>query len=209
MWFSEQKERPMRLQTKARRIEARAAYVKNFLKGATKVSFKGLDAEAYLFPSQIGGKPAACFFAGNSAKPLWRYHFPNEEQRARRIAGQVEALKARAESTAKRKAEASTPSKIEPGHILVTCWGYDQTNREFFKVIAKRGARTLVVQELQQVDATTAGAPWMTGKALPGEEFRKGSKPYTVRVSHGSNVKIEGHYASVWDGRPVDWTAYA
>lgn len=81
-----------------------------------------------------------------------------------------------------------------------------QTNREFFKVIDKKGKQTLIVQEVEQISANTGNEPAMTGKSLPGEAFTKNSKPYTIRVSHGNHVKIEGHYASVWDGLPVSWT---
>lgn len=91
---------------------------------------------------------------------------------------------------------------IRPG------WGYDQTNREFFKVLEKKGERTLIVQEVEQIDASRGDEGWMCGKALPGEELKKGSKPYMVRVTGADHVKIEGHYASLWDGKPANWTSY-
>jgi hypothetical protein len=192
-----------RLMTKEDRAAYRAAIIP---KDACKVTSKEADVVFYLYE---GHKPCSMCFIGSAGKPAWRYHFRSEAERARRIASQIEACKAREKAMAERKVSASQPCKIEVGSILVTSWGYDQTNREFFKVIDKKGKQTLIVQEVEQISANTGNEPAMTGKSLPGEAFAKNSKPYTIRVSHGNHVKIEGHYASVWDGLPVSWTAYA
>ena len=193
----------MRLMTKEDRLQYRAAIIP---KDAVKVSAKGADVVFYLYE---GHKPCAMCFIGSAAKPAWRYSFRTEADRERRITDQIASCKAREKMMAESKAEAAKPCKIEVGSILVTSWGYDQTNREFFKVIDKKGTRTLVVQEVEQISANTGDEAWLTGKSLPGETFAKNSKPYTIRASYGDHVKIEGHYASVWDGFPVSWTSYA
>lgn len=193
-----------RLMTKEDRLQSRAAFIRP---GWVKMTPKGLDAEFYLY--EMAGKCYAVCFIGSAGRPTWHYSFRNLASRDRKIGEQIESLKASAKYRAERKASAAAPCKIEEGSILVTCWGYDQTNREFFKVIDKKGTRTLVVQEVEQISANTGNEPSMTGKSLPGENFAKNSKPYTIRVSHGNHVKIEGHHASVWDGLPVSWTAYA
>lgn len=193
-----------RLMTKEDRLQYRAAFIRP---GWIKVSPKGLDAEFYIYEGN--GKFYALCFIGSAGRPVWHYSFKNLAARDANMKRQIESLQSSAAYAAKRKAEAKAPCKLEAGTILVTSWGYDQTNREFFKVVEKKGARTLIVQELEQIDASNGTEPSMTGKSLPGENFAKRSKPYTVRVSHGDHVKIEGHYANVWDGRPVSWTAYA
>lgn len=189
-----------RLMTKQDREMARAAMVA----GKIKVQPKGLDCAFYLYES--AGKPCAMCFSGTAGRPMWRHSFRSEANRDGYIKRTIDGFKSTAAYKAKQKAEASQPCKLEVGHILVTCWGYDQTNREFFKVIAKKGSHTIVVQELEQLREYNEG---MTGTALPGEAFLKGSRPYTCRVRHGSSAKIEGHYASLWSGQPVNWTAYA
>lgn len=193
-----------RLMTKEDRVMARKAFIRP---GWVKVQPKGIDAEFYLY--EAAGKFYAVCFIGSAGRPAWHYSFKKLASRDGYISRQIESLKSSAKYKAERKASASQPCKIEVGSILVTSWGYDQTNREFFKVIDKKGKQTLIVQEVEQISANTGNEPAMTGKSLPGEAFTKNSKPYTIRVSHGNHVKIEGHYASVWDGLPVSWTAYA
>lgn len=181
----------MRLDTKEKRAEAKAFYTK----GRTKVAPKGVPLEFYL--ADAPGFYTAMCFIGTAAKPAWRYRFKTPEQRAAYMARQIENTKARAASMAAYKAKREVPSRLEIGHILVTCWGYDQTNREFFKVIAKKGDRTVIVQELAQISEETG---FLNGKCFPAEEFRTGSKPITCRVMHGDGIKVEGHHASLWDG---------
>lgn len=193
-----------RLMTKEDRAAARKAFIRP---GWVKVSPKGLDAEFYLH--EMAGKFYAVGFIGSAGRPAFHYSFKSLAARDGYLSRQMESLQASAKYRAERKAKAAAPCKIEVGTILVTSWGYDQTNREFFKVIDKKGKQTLIVQELEQISANTGNEPAMTGKSLPDEAFAKNSKPYTIRVSFGDHVKIEGHYASVWDGRPVSWTAYA
>lgn len=193
-----------RLMTKEDRMAARKGFIRP---GWVKVSPKGLDAEFYLY--EKAGKFYAVCFIGSAGRPAWHYSFKSLANRDGYLSRQFESLQTSAKYKAERKASAAAPCKIEVGTILVTCWGYDQTNREFFKVIDKKGKQTLIVQEVEQISANTGDEPAMTGKSLPGEAFAKRSKPYTIRVSHGNHVKIEGHYASVWNGLPVSWTAYA
>lgn len=191
--------------TKEDRTQARAAFVRP---GWVKVQPKEVEAEFYIY--EMAGLFYAVCFIGTAGKPAWHYRYKTAGARETAMAQQIESLKAAAKYKADRKAEAKAQAcKLDVGHILVTSWGYDQTNREFFKVIEKKGERTLVVQEVEQIDASTGDEPPMTGKSLPGEAFAKGSKPYTVRVTSGSHVKIEGHYAALWDGKPASWTAYA
>ncbi len=190
-----------RLDTKEKRAEYRAAMIP---KGAIKVKPKGTDAEFYIWEKP--DRFSAMCFIGTAAKPAWNYYYKTPAARAAKIAAQIESLKAHDKAMAERKAKMNQPSKIKTGHIFGTCWGYDQTNREFFKVIECRGDRTVIVQELAQIITSTGD---MTGKCTPAEEFAAGSKPITCRVSHGDSIKVEGHYASLWDGMPKSWTAYA
>jgi hypothetical protein len=193
-----------RLMTKEDRQMARQAIIPE---GAIKVQPKGLDVVFYLYHNE-SPKPSAMCFIGSAGRPAWRCFYHNAKSREAAIARQIESCKVRADYMAKRKAEAKVGAhKIEVGHIFVTCWGYDQTNIEFFKVIAKKGETLLIVQEVEQIEANRGDEVSMTGRAVPGENFAKDSKPYTVRAGE-AGIKVEGHYASLWNGKPVSWTAY-
>ncbi len=193
-----------RLMTKEDRMMARKAFIRP---GWVKVQPKGLDAEFYLYEGY--GKFFAVCFIGSAGRPAWHYSYRTLAARDGAISRQIESL----QSSAKYKAERAAKSKalackIEVGHILVTCWGYDQTNREFFKVVEKKGERTLIVQEVEKIDASRGDEGWMCGQVLPSETLKKGSEPYMVRVSGADHVKIEGHYASLWDGKPASYSSY-
>ncbi len=189
----------MRLDTVEKRMEWRAAYVP---KDAMKITPKGFDAVFYVYE---GHKPCAMFFKGTAAKPVWRYSFRTEADRAKRIAEEIKALQDRKAFQAANGLDRMKPHGLEIGHILVTCWGYDQTNREFFKVIEVPGPRTVILQEVEGIDASNGKEGYMQGQSVPGETFK--GEPIKCVANYGS-VKPEGHYASLWDGKPVSWTAY-
>lgn len=192
-----------RLMTKEDRQMARQAIIP---KGAIKIQPKGLDVVFYLYHNE-SPKPSAMCFIGSAGRPAWRHYYHNAKSREAAIARQIESCKVQAEYMAKRKAAVKTGAqKIEVGHVFVTCWGYDQTNIEFFKVIAKKGETMLIVQEVEQIETNRGDEVSMTGRAVPGENFAARSKPYTVRAGDG-RITVEGHSASLWDGKPVSWTA--
>lgn len=185
--------------TKQDRLQNREAIIP---KGALKVVPKGLDVVFYLYTTNKG--PSVACFRGTAGRPTWRYYYRNEKGREGAILQEISYAKERMAYKAKK----IEPCKFEVGHILETSWGYDQTNIDFYKVIEKRGQNTLIVQELEQVPFNTGNEPSMTGRSIPAETFRKNSKPFMIRAAGNSNVKIDGHFGSLWDGRPVSWTAY-
>lgn len=113
-------------------------------KGSTKVTARNCDAVAYVF-NNARGRPAACVYFGKQSKPVFHYSYRNEEERARSIAtmfkNRAEAIISTTEYRARRTARnAEARGKIQVGDIYRTCWGYDQTNVEFFEVIEVKGA---------------------------------------------------------------------
>lgn len=188
----------------------KAAGFRYIPKGAIKVADKKSDAVAYLFPSQTGnGKPAMKVFYGKQSKPVAYYVYPDEAQRAKRIAQyfeqrqQVQAYKA--ERAAKRKAEAQA-SKVEVGAYFYTSWGYDQTNIDFYRVEALIGKTMALVTKVSAIDAGKGDEPWMTGKCVPGDKAV--GKPFRVKL-RADGFKVDRNCACRWDGTPKSWTAYA
>lgn len=90
------------------------------------------------------------------------------------------------------------------GQILVSEWGYGQTNQSFYKVtkISKSG-KTITIRELK----TTYKASkenYMCGyeKPLASLAYRKDKQPIRKRVS--DYIQPEEYMGSlkVWDGKP-------
>lgn len=180
--------------------------------GATKVACKGADAVAYLY-SNPQGRPAAVMFAGKAQKPSARYYYMSEKKREEAVKRFFDGCRAHAARVAKEKAQrAAWVNDYKVGDILDTCWGYEQTNREFFEVVAVRG-KTLVLRELAQETVETA---WAQGKCVPlpgvyiGEPIRRRAGQYGVKIddvrraTRSRTTDIGG--VKVVD--PVGWTAY-
>lgn len=120
-----------------RHSHSRAIYVP---KGALKVADKQSTAVVYLYQREGSARPGAVAFHGKAQKPDWHYTFKDTAQRERRCAGFFESVRARETANSDRaKQRVAYQHACQVGDIYRTCWGYDQTNVEFFEVIEVRG----------------------------------------------------------------------
>lgn len=174
-------------------------------KGAVKVADKASDAVAYLYASANNGKPAAMVFFGKSDKPVWRHYFATEKAREVKIAEAFDGRRDYAKHKAEMKAARSAPHTLKVGDILSGSWGYDQTNIDFFEVVATT-EKTVSVRRLAQ-DKSENG--WLRGTTMP-VPGKYTSEATTHRCSADNSIKSPVHgYASKWDGKAENWTAYA
>jgi hypothetical protein len=118
-------------------------------KGVLKVSDKLSDAVAYIGTNSMG-KPNAVIFYGKQAQPVSNYYYQTV---ARRDAAVAQAFKDRQVWLAyknQRKAErVAFVHTYKVGDLFKTCWGYDQTNVEYFEVVEVKG-KHLVLREIAQ-----------------------------------------------------------
>jgi len=110
---------------------------------------------------------------------------------------------------AERRANVVNPYRV--GDVVVTTWGYEQTNASFYEVVGVT-AKACRLRELEH-DDTEARPQSMSGHATPrrneyrsepflarlAPHWREGEAPY-VNTPHGS--------ASLWDDRPVPVSWY-
>jgi len=104
-----------------------------------------------------------------------------------------------------RRQEARKPHTLTVGRMLNTCWGYEQSNVEFYEVVAVSGS---MVTLCRVADRTKDTGP-MSGEKmpLPGQFV---GEPFKRRASASNYVKINSvASARPWDGRPqyVSWYA--
>lgn len=176
-------------------------------KNSIKVAHKHSDAVAYLFTTHRG-QPAMCVFYGKQSKPVARYSYANEAARAQRLENYFKHRQDWLTKKAEQRAERNNkPRKTEVGAVYYTSWGYEQTNIDWYEVVELVGKTSARVRKIGAIDASQGGEPYMTGKCVPdvGNYTRGEAKLVRVR---GDSFKIDGHYASRWDGRPKNWTAY-
>jgi hypothetical protein len=182
-------------------------------KGAVKVADKMSDAVAYLYVSSQNGKPAAVMFAGKSDKPYFRHWYPTEKQRATAIEQAFKNRQAYLTSKkATREARKAWAPTYQVGDIFGTCWGYEQTNREYFEIIEIKG-KFAVLREIAQ-ERTSDG--WERGMCVPlpgqyvGEPIRRKMSEHGIKIddvrwaSHKPGQMIAG--VRVFEAN--SWTSY-
>lgn len=147
----------------------------------------------------------AIAYQGHRAnKPVWNYVFVTKDQMDREIENFFLGIKRsndyKQERETKRREFIPT---LKPGDILDTCWGYDQTNREFFQVIRVTG-KTAVLREIAPKQIAATG-PYSATVIGIKDHFLENEKEISRRIlSPNNSVKIDDcRYASLWDGKPV------
>jgi hypothetical protein len=182
-------------------------------KGATKVCDKLSDAIAYLYTAK-NGKPGAIVYYGNQSKPVEFCYYQNEQRRAINVTqafkNRRETMSWKAEAQAKRKAWVND---YKVGDLLRTCWGYDQTNVEYYEVVELKG-KHVMLREIMQKRVETAS---MQGNCVPlpgqyrGEAFRKLAQESGVRISscQWASRETPKMIAGVPVYDPAHWSSYA
>lgn len=102
------------------------------------------------------------------------------------------------------------PYKIDD--VISSSWGYDQTNVDFYKVIAVKGSMI----EIRQLSAETKehNPGCMSGMISPVEPFEfHPDFPKVIRKKPGADGKFKleswGRWCSPWDGKPKNCSWYA
>lgn len=187
----------------------------NFIpKGAIKITPKGLDVVIYLYADR-GGQPCALAFGGKRNKPDLHVRFRSAERREQALREHVENARKVAEYKAAQAAKRSGfKHSFKVGDILHHSWGYDQTNCEFYEVVATTPG-TITFREIRQ--KTAPGSEVSHGMAenrlpVPGR-FLDDAHDITKRPQYQEGgpgfVPMKHGCCSLWDGRPKYCSWYA
>lgn len=161
---------------------------------------EGTDLAIWIWDEN--GRPYGIAFAGKSNKPLWNYRFKDDAQRQRQIDESIKSRKLTKEYKDKKIQERREyQHSYKVGDIFDTSWGYDQTNVDFYQVVEVRGKVLIVRKISEKTDSEHQGAEYV----VPVKDSFIGDPIRILPTSSG--VKIEGHYGSLWEGKPVYQTA--
>lgn len=195
-------------EVKAALVPGREFYLPKEVRGTPGINPPGTDIEywAYEQPGH-GGKtrPMLTLFVGKQAKPLIYAYYSTPAQRDTAIDQAVYDRKSRLKSKADRaQAKKEWVPDTKVGDIFVASWGYDQTNLNWYEVVAVKGKMAMVreigsraVSENQNI---TMSVP-VPGRYI-GPPERKllqksplaDSRPYFKVTSFSS--------AQLWEGKP-------
>lgn len=160
---------------------------------------------------------SAMAFKGKAVKPAFHYRFRSTERRDDYVNDFVRDVVASAEAKRARKAEAaSKPIELTVGDVLVSSWGYDQTNVDYYQVVAMVGKASVSLRPICKHSEETAS---MVGVCTPIPNKFCGDS-FTRRIINGRSVKIEGNYCFAHKKeyteaggirlyKPDNWTSYA
>lgn len=173
-------------------------------------------AAAFASAASAAASSSAAWFAAMArpssvpkcARPAFYSVFSNDAHRARYIVDFVAGVTASAAHKASRAAAAKAfVNPYRAGDILSTSWGYDQTNVDFYTVVRVSG-RKLTLASIAAMDAAAPEPMTMAGYTVPvlpavidGPEF--------TAMATANGVKVNGHGASRWDGKPKYYSTYA
>lgn len=156
------------------------------------------------------GRMAAAMYTRRSDKPVWVYVFKSDMAREIYIQSQVDAVtQAVQERKERAQAKKEFQHNLQVGNILVSSWGYDQTNIDFYEVINVTPKQVAV----RKIEKKTVGGGGSThnlvvplpGRFQPGPALKKIPQKSSMG---GAYVKINtSESAYLWDGRPESETA--
>jgi len=163
--------------------------------------------------SEVNGKWYAIAYSGKRTKSHWHYSFKTKERLDASIADLVNGIKASKDLKARLKAERLQPHDVKVGEVFRCSWGYDQTNVDFFEVVAV-GNSTIDIRPIAQMSEETG---FMAGQCAPkvgvyiGETMRKrvsmlGGSP-SVKIYEFANAYRMKPIATVGD-KPVFSSSY-
>lgn len=175
-----------------------------------KSPHEGSTAVAYVATE---GRPAAMGFIFDRAKPEFNYAYASAERLEKHLAEFFDSAKAsesyKVERDVKRKAERATPHPLKVGDILVSSWGYDQTNVDFYQVVSVPSAHFVEIRPIGGKTVEDSGNGYDRGNCVADPDHFTGPA-FRKRASHSGTVVIESYRSAYpWDGRPRYWSSYA
>ena len=157
-------------------------------------------------------QPAAIAYIGKQSKPYFHYRFVNESQRAAHVEEFFASMKQTFEFKQARETEKAQGHSIKVNDVLYASWGYDQTNIQFFQVVAVKGSMVTFREIAQNMVEGSAG---FMCESVTARRDSFLSKEFTRRANgrnHVTFAKSKGGYKlhlSAYDGRPLYQSHYA
>lgn len=107
---------------------------------------------------------------------------------------------------AAKKAAVSMNDGFDVGDVLVSQWGYEQTNTDFY-IVLDRTAKTIVIQEIGSRRSESIGP--MSGYVVP-DKSRIRSAPMRRRVNTAYKAVSISSFANAypWKGKPEYESSY-
>lgn len=177
--------------------------------GAVLIKDKASDAVVYVY--ERAGKFCVVAYHGKAGKADFHYSYGKAAAREAKVkehfAWRQRCAADKVEQAARKAEERAKGHSLQVGHILVCSWGYDQTNVDWYKVLALVGKNSVKIAKIGGIDVEAIA--WAQGKSVPDVDAVVIGEAMIKRVS-GNAVRIASYASAyLWDGKPKRWSSYA
>lgn len=144
------------------------------------------------------------------SRPMYNYLFKTWDQAEAFIAKVLSAEADRIRQAEERKrARLEFVHDYKPGDILVSSWGYEQTNVDFFQVTDVPSAKSIGIRPIESRYTDTPTGNSMAAYVRPVADSFSGDRQ-VKRVSLGNVVSFASYRSAYkWDGRERYCSWYA
>lgn len=167
-------------------------------------------------------KLTALGFYGKAVKPAFHYRYRTPESLKESVSTWYKNLKTNLKEKSDRKAlikkansELDLEKHFKIGTILYSCWGYDQTNIDWYQVKEIKGKKLL----LQRIQSKIVETSFMSGNSEPVKDSFIETEFYSlVHVNYiqsdgtprfGFSKFADYECISTWDGKSKSCSWYA
>lgn len=201
------------LPTQKRFSLTRESYINSLPPNHEVYAYEQEVVVAYTYVSRRG-YPSLMLFSGRGNKPIIHSAYRTEEQRSEAIINVLENIRSSMKRIEERKKQRSAPHSLQVGDILVSSWGYDQTNIDYYQVTKLIGSTMVEIHPIYSRIVDNHGTydvvmPVKDGFIQPrhdGDTWK--CKPLRRKVDPVYNGVSINTFASAykWDGKPQDET---
>lgn len=187
----------MRLDTPEKRLAARTIPL-----DWRELRYDSLGAVIYAHQSETGCIQAKAY-RGTAYHPEWYYTFKTTDRFEGYATEWLVGLESALKYKAKRQSERVGVCPWKIGQILECSWGYDQTNIDYYEVIAVRGK----LVDIQAISTTIIDARGPYGDTviptkLGRGKIHKGKRPQTHDSGKTWHLRMTSYSCAYpWDGR--------
>jgi len=177
-------------------------------KGSKEIKAAKTDAVAYINDYADGTKYTAMVFGGKRSKYDKYYGFKNKEARDNYVIKYFTDQENAALAKKKRAEQKKTQAKenqvnYQVGDILVSSWGYDQTNIDWYQVIDRTNKMATIQPIAGCVKDVHCNGAYES--VVPARDNFKGKPIKRLVGPYGIKINSFQH-ASLWDGHAMHET---
>ena len=166
----------------------------------------------------VDGNYSVVAFEGRMQKPSFYYTFKSREKLEQYVTEAIKRGLACKKAVEQDRAErVNFQHSLVVGDILVSMWGYDQTNVDFYEVTRLVGKKSV---EIRRIGGEVTKTQWEGGSVVPAPGYFLLKKESMIkRVGEGNRLRLNTYSSAspveytITDGKKVykeyEYTTYA